>query len=82
MPQRRTVRITFRRSGSLDTDRRRLSDLVETLSRYTGEDRFEILVEAGLSRYQLDFPNNRTRFCAQLEADLTERLGPGNWRAE
>jgi len=83
VPAWRTLRITFRRSGSLDTDRRRLAELVSTLERYPGEDRFEIIVEAASGpRYQLDFPNNRTKLCSQLERDLTERVGAGSWRAE
>ncbi|HEX9115238.1 MAG TPA: DNA polymerase III subunit alpha [Anaerolineae bacterium] len=83
LPGHRTLRITFRRSSSLDADRRRLAALVETLGRYPGQDRFEIIVEAaGIARYQLDFPNNFTGFCAKLENELTEHVGPGGWRAE
>jgi hypothetical protein len=83
LPRYRTLRITFRRSGSLDSDRRRLAELVDVLGRYAGEDRFEIVVEAaGIARYQLDFPNNRTSLCPQLERDLTERVGPSNWRTD
>jgi DNA polymerase-3 subunit alpha len=78
-----TVRITFRRSRSLDADRRRLAELVGLLSRFEGEDRFEIVVEAnGTARYQLDFPSNRTRVCRELQAELTQRLGAGAWRVE
>ena len=56
------LRITFRRSQSLDADRKRLAALVDLLSKFEGDDRFEIVVEANShSRYQLDFPNNRTR---------------------
>jgi DNA polymerase-3 subunit alpha len=81
-PRARRLRITFRRSGSLDQDRRRLADLVDLLGRYPGADQFEIIVEAGgVARYQLDFPNNHTRLCAQLERELTDKVGPGNWRA-
>ena len=79
----RTLRITFRRSGSLDIDRRRLAELVATLGRYPGKDRFEIVVEAVAGpRYQLDFPNNSTGLCPQLENDLTACVGAGNWRTE
>ncbi len=79
----RTVRITFRRSASLDADRRRLSELVSMLSAFDGEDRFEITVEAnGAVRYQLDFPNNRTHVCRELQTELTNRLGAAGWRVE
>jgi len=77
------VRITFRRSASLDGDRKRLAGLVELLSRYEGDDRFEMIVEAnGSARWQLEFPNNRTRVCQELLAELATRLPPGSWRVE
>jgi hypothetical protein len=82
-PGNRTARIVFRRSRSLDADRRRLFDLVQTLSGFEGQDRFEIVVEAnGAVRYQLDFPNNRTRICRELKSMLDQRVGPGAWTVE
>jgi hypothetical protein len=79
-PRKRTARIIFRRSRSLDADRRRLLELVQTLSGFAGEDRFEIVVESnGAERYQLDFPNNHTRICRELKTILDQRLGPGAW---
>jgi len=79
----RTVHLAFRRSASLDADRKRLAEIVNLLSKYQGEDRFEIIVEAnGSTRWQLDFPNNRTRVCKELQAELTQRLGPGGWKVE
>lgn len=76
----RTLRVTFRRSQSLEGDRHRLSELVELLSRFQGEDRFVIVVEAaGIARYQLDFPNNFTRVCRELQQELVTRLGTGSW---
>jgi hypothetical protein len=79
----RTVHITFRRSASLDADRKRLAEIVDVLSKYEGQDRFEIVVEAnGSARWQLDFPNNRTRVCSKLEAELAQRLRPGGWKVE
>jgi DNA polymerase-3 subunit alpha len=79
----RTARIVFRRSRSLDADRRRLFDLVQILSGFEGQDRFEIVVEAnGAVRYQLDFPNNRTRICRELRSMLDQRVGPGAWTVE
>jgi len=79
----RTIRLTFRRSPSLEGDRRRLGELVELLSEYDGEDRFEIVVEAAVGpRYQLAFPNNRTRICKELQRELTMRLGASGWKVE
>ncbi len=77
----RTVCITFRRSASLDGDRKRLAEIVDVLSKYQGEDRFEVIVEAnGAGRWQLTFPNNYTRVCKELQAELTRRLGAGGWK--
>ena len=80
-PRPRVLRLTFRRSQSLDADRKRLAELVAVLSKYEGDDRFEIVVEANShARYQLDFPNNHTRICRELQGELTQRLGQGGWQ--
>jgi hypothetical protein len=82
-PRPRVLHLTFRRSQSLDADRRRLAELVALLSKYDGDDRFEIVVEANShARYQLDFPNNRTRICRELQTELMQRLGQGGWKIE
>ena len=82
-PRPRVVKLTFRRTQSLDADRKRLAELVKILDKYPGEDRFEFEVLAnGHARYQLDFPNNRTRICRELQAELTQRLGAGGWKVE
>ena len=82
-PRPRVLRLTFRRSQSLDADRKRLAELVAVLSKYEGDDRFEIVVEANShARYQLDFPNNHTRICRELQGELTQRLGQGGWKIE
>ena len=79
----KSIKLAFRRSASLGADRKRLAEIVDVLSKYQGEDRFEIIVEAnGSARWQLDFPNNRTRVCRELQAELTQRLGPGGWKVE
>ncbi|PKO23686.1 MAG: hypothetical protein CVU38_02830 [Chloroflexi bacterium HGW-Chloroflexi-1] len=79
----RTVHITFQRSRSLDLDRKRLAELVNLVSKYAGDDRFRIIVEAnGSACYQLDFPNNHTRICRELQDELTQRLGASGWRVE
>jgi DNA polymerase III subunit alpha len=79
-PGPRTLRLTFRRSHSLEADRRRLSELVDLLEKYQGDDRFEIVIEAqGNARYQLAFPNNRTRICRTLQNELSQRFGSAAW---
>ena len=82
-PKTTRLLVTFRRSHSLEGDRRRLSDLVDLLERHSGADRFVIVVEApGQPRYQLDFPNSTTRICQELKNELSQRLGAGYWRVE
>ncbi len=77
------MHITFQRSRSLDLDRKRLAELVNLVSKYAGDDRFRIIVEAnGSACYQLDFPNNHTRICRELQDELTQRLGASGWRVE
>jgi hypothetical protein len=79
----RILRLTFRRSHSLEADRRRLAELVDLLEKYEGDDRFEIVIEAnGHARYQLAFPNNYTHVCRKLQNELTQRLGAGGWTVE
>ena len=78
--RKRTARIVFKRSRSLDADRKRLYELVQTLSGFEGDDNFEIVVESnGSEKYQLDFPNNRTKICRELTNLLDQRVGPGAW---
>ena len=53
---------------------------MQTLSGFEGDDNFEIVVESnGAERYQLDFPNNRTKICRELTNMLDQRVGPGAW---
>lgn len=79
----RTLKLKFRRSHSLDADRKRLNALVDLLEKYPGEDRYEITLEAGgKACYQLSFPNNRTRICRELQTELTQRLSAGGWSVE
>ena len=80
-PRPRVLHLTFRRSQSLDADRKRLAELVSLMSKYDGDDRFEVVVEANShARYQLDFPNNHTRICRELQTELTQRLGQEGWK--
>ena len=78
-----TLKLTFKRTANLENDRRRLNDLLNLLGKYPGDDRFTITVEAnGGPRHQLDFPNNHTRICRELQGELTQRLGVGTWQVE
>jgi DNA polymerase III subunit alpha len=75
--------VMFRRSHSLDADRKRFSDIIDLLEKYPGTDHFVIIVEAtGQPRYQLEFPNMYTRICRELKNELTLRVGAQCWHLE
>ena len=60
-----------------------LGKVYELLQRYPGEDLFSIYVENGSEgRVQLDFPNDTTRHCVELEQELRILLGAGMVRVE
>lgn len=73
----RRIEIIFRRSDDKEADIRLLSQVYQTLRRYSGEDRFMMYVEVDGRVYQLDFPNYTTRYCPELERELVELLGEG-----
>ena len=76
----RLLRILFRRSEDLASDRQSLSDLVDLLRSFPGEDHFEIRLEkVGATGVTLEFPNHRTAICRELTTTLTEQFGPHEW---
>jgi len=54
---RRTLRITFSRSGQLERDKYRLREIVDAVRDPRGRDGFVIVMESEGSRHQLAFPN-------------------------
>jgi DNA polymerase-3 subunit alpha len=84
-PAKRSVHIhvTVPRSGDMEEVIQRLGKVYELLQRYPGEDLFSIYVENGSEgRVQLDFPNDTTRHCVELEQELRVLLGAGMVRVE
>ncbi len=66
---RRTLRITFSRSGLLDRDKYRLREIVDAVRDPKGRDGFIIVMESDGARHQLTFPNE---FCRVNERLITE----------
>ncbi len=66
---RRTLRITFSRSGQLDRDKYRLRDLVDAVRDPKGRDGFVIVMESDGTRHQLAFPNE---YCTVNERLINE----------
>ncbi len=79
LPPRR-VMVYFRRSDDADKDRRKLRKLHGLLKSYPGKDRFTIVIEDDRHAYNLEFPNDTTAHCAELERDLVSLVGEGNVR--
>ena len=77
-----SIEVTFRRSPNREADLDRLSQIYELLRRYPGSDSFSLRVEANGQVWELSFPNDSTRYCAELERDLTELLGRGMIRVD
>ena len=75
--QRRRLLILFHRTEDLEADKKRLRRVHATLLRYEGQDRFTIRLLGGPNGdVELDFPNDTTGYCPELERDLVELLGP------
>jgi DNA polymerase-3 subunit alpha len=76
------IEITFHRSANREADLERLGRVYRLLGRYPGQDHFILQVEANGQAWELSFPNDTTRYCAELEQELVEMLGEGVVRVE
>ncbi|MFC2029793.1 DNA polymerase III subunit alpha [Chloroflexota bacterium] len=77
---RRTVHIsvTVARNSHLEEVIQRLGHIYELFQSYPGEDHFSLYVENGSQgRIQIDFPNDTTGHCVELEQRLHAMLGAG-----
>jgi DNA polymerase-3 subunit alpha len=85
-PSRRApihLHITVSRGGSMEEVIRRLGQVYELLLRYPGEDTFSLNVDnGGQGRIQIDFPNNTTGHCLELEQALRALVGAAAIRIE
>lgn len=72
------VFIHLQESGMPDRDRRRLRRILGELRSYPGKDEFAFYVIEHGTRYLIDFPNDTTGWCAELEERLITRVGPEN----
>jgi DNA polymerase-3 subunit alpha len=82
-PQRLIV--TIRRSGDHQVDVERLRLLHQLLTEFQGANRFKFHLVGGKQaggNLELDFPNDRTRYCPELTQELVSMLGPDCYRLE
>jgi DNA polymerase III subunit alpha len=77
------LHVTIPRSADMERTIRRLGYVYDLLASYPGDDRFSLYVEnGGRGRIQIDFPNNTTGHCVELEQKLRELLGAGTLQVE
>jgi len=74
------LHITLNRSGNQERDIQRLGQVYNLLQQYKGEDRFSLYLADERQRVQLDFPNDTTGYCLELEQALVQMLGAGTVR--
>jgi DNA polymerase-3 subunit alpha len=73
----RCIVVTIQASGNKEWDTRRMRHVHGIITSYPGLDRFEFRIyEHDQRKYQLRFPNETTGYCAALEGQLTQLLGP------
>ncbi|MDP3046420.1 MAG: OB-fold nucleic acid binding domain-containing protein, partial [Chloroflexota bacterium] len=72
------VHISLPRRTDLEQARRELRLVAEILSRYPGEDWFTLYVTNGASKVRVHVPDARTRYCPELDKELTGILGAGS----
>ncbi|NOX63987.1 MAG: DNA polymerase III subunit alpha [Chloroflexi bacterium] len=79
----RRFQVALQRSHNAEEDARRLRETVALFRQYQGRDHFRIIIrdKNGRERYLLDFPNDTTQICPELEQQLQRLLGP-NYLAE
>jgi DNA polymerase-3 subunit alpha len=71
------LHITLNRSGNQERDIQRLGQVHDLLRQYRGGDRFSLYLADERKRVQLDFPNDTTCYCLELEQALVQMLGAG-----
>ena len=82
-PQPRTIRVTLARSGQQEQDEQKLRRIHRLFIDHPGQDQFVIhLVSGGSPPVELAFPNNTTRYCAELVDSLADLVGAGSIQLE
>ncbi len=78
----KVVYITLKRSDDLERDKERLRQVLACLRNHPGSDRFFIVVESKGKRYRLTFPENTTRYGAELLDALAQWVARSEVRVE
>ncbi len=67
--------VVMHRNGDPKSDVAKLEAVIQTLRKYEGEQPFVIALRNGGKDMNIDFPNDTTRDCAELRAELVALLG-------
>jgi DNA polymerase-3 subunit alpha len=76
------VKVFLRSTGDKKRDTLRMRRVYGLLTTYPGADRFAVYVFEGSRRYHLEFPNETTGYCPELQAQLQKLVGEANIRVE
>jgi DNA polymerase-3 subunit alpha len=77
------IHISIPRSPNLEQLIKQLGQIYDLLQSFPGEDHFSLYVENGSQgRVQIDFPNDTTGHCVDLEQGLRTLVGAGTVRVE
>jgi DNA polymerase-3 subunit alpha len=71
------VTVSLSESGDRNRDVRRMRAVHGLLASYPGRDRFSFRVVEGNRTWHLEFPNDTTGYCEELEERLVRLIGPG-----
>jgi DNA polymerase-3 subunit alpha len=76
------VKVFLRSTGDKKRDSLRMRRVYGLLTTYPGSDRFAVYVFEGSRRYHLEFPNETTGFCPELNVRLQKLVGEANIQIE
>jgi DNA polymerase-3 subunit alpha len=78
----RQLTITLRSTGDHERDKRRIKTLHGLLTAQHGRDKFSFQIFENSKGYLIDFPNDTTRICPELLAQLKKLIGEESWSVE
>jgi DNA polymerase-3 subunit alpha len=76
------VKVFLRSTGDKKRDSLRMRRVYGLLTTYPGSDRFAVYIFEGSRRYHLEFPNETTGFCPELQVRLQKLVGDTNIQIE
>jgi hypothetical protein len=74
--------ITLSSTGDHERDKRRIKTLHGLLTSQHGRDKFSFHIFENKIGYMIDFPNETTRICPELLAQLKKLIGEESWRVD